>query len=437
MSCLWQRRRQDLYVDNRCSALHVHFCGLDVCRQAKSQTETNGAADGESFGGRQGGGLTIASSIPSPDGSPWVKRTGLVIGPILFALLLYWQPLSLASGGNEVVAIACWMLCWWVLEAVPLAVTALLPMVLLSMTGVMSLDEALRPYSSKIVYLFFGGFMLALGLEAHGLHQRIALFIIRCVGTSPPRLVLGFLISTALLSMWISNTATAVMMLPMAVSVLGLLDKSHTVSIDESTHRNNFATVLILCIAYGANIGGMGTLIGTPPNLVMRGHFEDVLGREVSFFSWMIWAVPIVIALLATTYLLLTFVLFPCHRLVIPQAEVVFEEERTRLGPMRPVHWRMLAVFVVTASLWMFSGIVRPLLPVLPLTGQPIPLTDEIIALCAAISLFILPGEGKQGKALLDWEATRRLPWGILLLFGGGLSMANGLERTTLLADRR
>lgn len=359
-----------------------------------------------------------------------MKRVGLVFGPAFFALLLHWKPMALAAGGNEVVAIAGWMLCWWVLEAVPLAVTALLPIVLLSLTGVMTLDEALRPYSSKIVYLFFGGFMLALALEAHGLHQRIALAIIRIVGTSPPRLILGFLLSTALLSMWISNTATAVMMLPMALSVLGLLESNISQSHEATKERTNFATVLVLCIAYGSNIGGMGTVIGTPPNLVMRGYFEEVLGREISFFTWMFWAVPMVIALLAVTYFLLTFVLFPCRRLQIDRAEAVFEAERLRLGPMRPVHWRMLAVFATTAGLWMFSGMIKPWLPILPLTGQPIPLTDEIIAVCAAIALFIVPGEGKQGKALLDWEATRRLPWGILLLFGGGLSMASGLEKT-------
>jgi sodium-dependent dicarboxylate transporter 2/3/5 len=375
--------------------------------------------------------LLTGQTTPADPGSRLVvQRLGLWLGPALFLLQLYFQPLNLPAGGNEVVGISFWMLCWWITEAAPLPVTALLPVVLMPLTGVVTLDEALRPYSSKIVYLFFGGFMLALGLEAHGLHQRIALLIIRLVGFSPPRLILGFLLATALLSMWISNTATAVMMLPMALSVLALLTSGDEGGQGDPAPRKRFAAALILCIAYGANTGGMGTIIGTPPNLVMRGYFESQLGIEISFFTWMLWAIPVVLVILSLIYFLLTYLLFPCHDLQLPDAERVFAEQRRLLGPMRPVHWRMLAVFAVTAMLWMFGGLIRPLLPVLPLTGAPVPLTDEIVAIAAAIALFVVPGEGRQGDALLNWEATRRLPWGILLLFGGGLSLANGLEIT-------
>ncbi|MBX3421610.1 MAG: SLC13/DASS family transporter [Pirellulaceae bacterium] len=362
------------------------------------------------------------------------RRIGLWLGPLLFSWLAYAQPLPLAAGGNHVVAVAAWMLCWWISESVPLAVTALLPIVLFSLTGVMTLDEALQPYSSRIVYLFFGGFVLALGLEAHELHKRIALIIIGAVGLSPPRIVLGFLLATAALSMWISNTATAVMMLPMALSCLTLLsDQSVNSAVqtqgNERLHRN-FSIALILAIAYGSSIGGMGTLIGTPPNLVMRGYFENSLNTEISFFSWMAWTIPIVLLILGAAYLLLTFVLFPSRGLSLSGAQAMFHNQRERLGPVTAAQWRMLSVFITTAGLWMFSGWIKPLLPTLPLTGQPIPLSDEIIAITAAIALFVVPGERSKGGALLDWEATRRLPWGILLLFGGGLSLASGMEKT-------
>ena len=364
----------------------------------------------------------------SPGPSP-VRRAGLWLGPLLFAGLLYFKPLPLAEGGNEVVATALWMLTWWIAEAVPLPVTALLPILLFSLTGVMGLDEALRPYSSRIVYLFFGGFVLALGLEKHELHKRIALAIIQAVGCSAPRLILGFLLSTALLSMWISNTATAVMMLPMALSCLQLIQQPNADRGPPSPAEQRFATVLILGIAYGANIGGMGTVIGTPPNLVMRGYFERNLGIEISFVTWMIWAVPIVVAILAVVYLLLTFVLFPCHRLSLPNAEQIFAEERQRLGRMTTPQRRMFVV-LTTAGLWMCSGLIRPLLPTLAATGQPLPLSDELIAIGAAIALFVIPRDRSASRALLNWEDTRGLPWGILLLFGGGLTLASGLEKT-------
>lgn len=350
-----------------------------------------------------------------------VKQVGLWLGPIVFALLIWWKPFPLAPGANEVLAVAFWMLCWWITEAVPLPVTALLPIVLFSLTGVMRLDEALQPYSNKIIYLFFGGFMLALGLEEHGLHKRIALGIIRVAGVRPHQLVLGFLISTAVLSMWISNTATAVMMLPMALSLLNLLYREQTDLANLSPEQRRFTIALILSIAYGANIGGMATIIGTPPNLVMRAYFAEALQIDISFFKWMLWAVPIVIVLTMVVYWLLVYWLYPCRNLKIENAAQVFADERERLGPMTTAHWRMLGLFFVTALMWMFREVLQPLVP-------GIPLSDEIIAVSAAIALFVIPRGLPRGEALLNWDATRRLPWGILLLFGGGLCLAKALE---------
>lgn len=365
----------------------------------------------------------------APFGGRQVERLGLLLGPLLFVLLITGSPLSLPPGGNEVVAVALWMLVWWIFESVPLPVTALLPIVLFSLTGVMTLDEALAPYSSKIVYLFFGGFLLALGLEKHGLHKRIALLIINAVGNSPPRIILGFMLSTAALSMWISNTATAVMMLPMALSCLQLIYQDQPPDDLPDLDAKRFSTALVLGIAFSASIGGMGTLIGTPPNLVMRGYFENSLGIEVPFFQWMFWAMPVMLVVLAAAYFLLTFVIFPCHRFELDRAELVFRRERQQLGSMTGAQWRMLMVFAVTALLWMSSGVLRSLLPILPLTGKPVPLTDEVIAIAASIALFVIPGDQRHGGALLDWQSTTRLPWGILLLFGGGLSLASGLEK--------
>ncbi len=369
------------------------------------------------------------------------KKIGMVLGPMLFLLVLFIQPLKIdpaatdsviKPGSNEVLATACWVITWWIFEAAPLAVTALLPIVMFTLLGVSKLDSVLVSYADKVIYLFFGGFVLALGLEAHDLHKRIALLIIRTVGLSAPRLILGFLLSTAFISMWISNTATAVMMLPMAMSCLILLSQGATDEELKSKPHRNFAAALMLTIAYGSSIGGMATVIGTPPNLFMRGYFADKLDINISFFYWMLWATPIAIVILIVTYFLLAFVLFPCSQLSLARAEQVFQVEREKLGPMKPVHWRMVAVFFVTTSLWIFRGLIQPYLPILPLTGEPIPLSDETIAIAATISLFLIPGAEK-GKALLDWEATRRLPWGILLLFGGGIALAKALEQTGLL----
>lgn len=370
------------------------------------------------------------------------KWIGLLLGPALFIIVLCTQPFDLPEKGNDVVAAFLWMLVWWITESVPLSVTALLPIVLFTLTGVMTLDEAVVPYSDKVVYLFFGGFIVALGLEEHNLHKRIALAIISLTGVSPKRLILGFMLATAFLSMWISNTATAVMMLPMALSVLNLLQlQSGSQPAGNKLRENDlaqtnelqrrFSLILVLMIAYAANIGGTATIIGTPPNLVMRAYLAN-LKIEISFFQWLIWALPIAVALLAIAYVLLVYILYPIRDLKIDRAEEVIEAERIRLGKRTTAQTRMLIVFGTTALLWMSRDLFISLIPFLEKK-----LTDEIIALVAAISLFVIPsGEIKSGRrqALLTWEATCRLPWGILLLFGGGLCLAKAFERTGVLS---
>lgn len=353
------------------------------------------------------------------------KWVGLVTGPLLFAIFLVFNPFSLADGGDKVVAVFAWMLIWWITEAVPLPVTALLPMVLFTLTGVMPLKEAVIPYSNPVIYLFFGGFVLAIGLEEHNLHKRIALAIIGITGLSPPRLILGFMIASTLISMWISNTATTVMMLPMALSVIALLDRDSDGSDDHL--RKRFATALVLTIAYSATIGGMGTVIGTPPNVVMRGYFSEKLGYDIPFFTWMLWAMPVVLVLSVIFYVMLVFVLFPIKGLKIDRAEAMFADERKKLGAFTlPQYW-MLGIFAITATAWITRDLVVHFFP-------SIQWTDETIALIAAITVFTIPTSRKKYQPLLGWDAMKRLPWGILLLFGGGFSLADGFERTGVLS---
>ncbi len=373
-------------------------------------------------------------SAQDPPAFEIAKLIWLISGPLLFTILILLNPWALDDGASKVVAAFAWMLVWWITETVPLAVTALLPIVLFSSTGVMTLDEAVAPYSNKVIYLFFGGFVLALGLEEHNLHKRIALKIVGITGLSPNRLILGFLLSTAAISMWISNTATTVMMLPMALSVLAVVNRENedqpelgNGATGNAKLRKRFSIALILSIAYGATIGGMGTVIGTPPNIVMRGYFEGSLGIEVPFFTWMMWAMPIVVVLLALNYVLFVYVLFPTKGLKLQSAAALMVAEREKLGPLTLPQSMMMLIFLATAIAWMFRDLVMRFF--LHAT-----LSDETVALIAAIAVFTLPYSLRPYKPLLSWEATKRLPWGILLLFGGGFCLADAFDRTGVLS---
>jgi sodium-dependent dicarboxylate transporter 2/3/5 len=353
------------------------------------------------------------------------KLFGQWLGPILFFVLYYFQPLArfFASAeegvmASQVLAVAAWMLIWWISEAVPLAVTALLPMLLFPPLRVMTPNETAVHYGNSIVYLFFGGFVLALGLERYRLHLRIALLIIRWTGLSPRRLVLGFMLSTAVLSMWISNTATAVMMLPMALSVLELLQERL-----DQREGHRFAVALLLGIAFAANIGGMATLIGTPPNIVFAGMMQERLNFPISFGRWMLIGTPVAVILFAITYVVLVFLLFPLTARPMLHAQKLIDEQRANLGAMKFGDGMMLGVFALTAGLWIGKD---TLLWIWPGVG----LTDTLIALLAVVLLFVLPADRNYRQTLLTWDVTSRLPWGILLLFGGGLCLAEALSRS-------
>lgn len=353
-----------------------------------------------------------------------LKKIGLAAGPLLLiGILLMPSPDIFSPEAWRVIAIAAMMICWWVTEAVPLAVTAILPMILLPLFGVSKMVDATTPFSSPIVYLFFGGFMIALAMEKWNLHRRIALNIVRITGTNANGILLGFLIATAFLSMWISNTATTVMMLPIAVSVIDLLTKGNT----QYSPKNirHFALSMMLLVAYGANIGGTTTIIGTPPNVVFAGIMKTNHQIEVSFASWIMLGAPFAVLLLALTYWLIVKVLYKNDLGTFAGGKTLIKEELKKLGTPSTGETRTLIVFVSTALCWIFRQQINAILPV--------NISDPEIAIWATVALFVVPVNFSKAEFLLTWEDTQKLPWGILLLFGGGLSLAGAMESTGLI----
>lgn len=349
-----------------------------------------------------------------------IKVIGLFLGPILFALALTLQSSEFLNPmAWRVLGVAFWMVAWWISEAAPLAVTALLPIILFPALGVFEVKEATAPYASPVIFLFMGGFFIALGLEEHGLHKRIALGLIKITGTSANGIILGFMIATGFLSMWISNTATTIMMLPIAASVVKLVEHE---SLD-SNGFSKFALALMLGIAYSANIGGLATIIGTPPNVVFAGYAQQLLHTEIGFADWMIVGVPISLVLLTITFLLLTQVLHRNHLGQMSNAKALIEKEIKKLGSWKKEEKWVATVFGLTAFMWIFKE------PLNNLIGIKL-LNDTVTAMIGGLLMFIIPLDGRAEKKLLIWRATERLPWGILLLFGGGMTLAKGMEKT-------
>ena len=341
------------------------------------------------------------------------------MGPIwLLAALVLPAPGGLSPDGWVTAAIALFMVTWWISEAVPIPATSLLPLVLFPLFGGGTMQEAAAPYANPLIFLFMGGLLIATAMVRWSLHKRIALYIIRRVGTSPQALILGFMLATAFLSMWVSNTATAVMMLPVALSVVTLAEEGT----EERMHRR-FAVVLLLCVAYGANIGGMGTLVGTPPNAFMAAFFESEYGFQISFARWLVVGLPIVGIGLPLTYLALTKVVYPFEIGNIIGSQGLIDQEIRKMGPISRGERLTAVVFAATAVLW----VTRPLLaPVIP------GLTDAGIAMIGGLVLFVLPVDLRRGVFVHTWKAANELPWGTLLLFGGGLSLAAAMSRTGL-----
>lgn len=356
-----------------------------------------------------------------------LQKIGLFLGPILFLLFLIMPvPTGLQPEAWRAIAMGAFMLVWWITEAVPLPVTALLPMVLIPLLGISDMKAATAPYANPIVFLFMGGFMIAIAMERWNLHRRIALNIVKITGTNANRIVLGFLLATGGLSMWISNTATTVMMLPIATSVIDLLTKGDAKNEYSPKQIRNFALTLLLGIAYAANVGGTATIIGTPPTVVFVGFMKDTYGVEVSFAKWMVLGLPFAAVMIAIIYWVLVKLLFPNHMGQFGHAQQLIKDELASLGRLSKGEKRILVIFVSTALAWIIRQPLDNLLP-------GISLSDTLIAIAATIVLFVVPVNFKAGRYVLDWKDTERLPWGILLLFGGGLSLAGALQRTGLI----
>ncbi|HEY5688823.1 MAG TPA: DASS family sodium-coupled anion symporter [Yeosuana sp.] len=349
---------------------------------------------------------------------PLSKKIGLFLGPLLFIVFQFLPFEIISEKADTVIATAFWMVIWWITEAVSISVTALLPLLLFPVFKVMAIDSVGANYGSPIVFLFFGGFVLALAIEKVNLHKRIALNIIKKTGTTPNKVILGFMIATAFMSMWISNTACTVVMLPIAMSVISLLMNDS----DGFTKQDqNFALSVMLGIAFSANAGGIATVIGTPPNSILIGLLENEYHIEVSFFKWMLIGLPVSIILIAVIYFVLVKWMFPNKGLVFNASKDVINVELKKLGKTSAKEKQVLIIFGVMVFLWVFRTLINSLIPGLGLS-------DTMISIAGALALFCIPFNLKQGDFILHWNDTQKLSWGILILFGGGLALANGMS---------
>jgi len=355
---------------------------------------------------------------------------GLFLGGVLFFLLIFLPaPAGLAPAAWRVAAVGILMAVWWVTEAIPIPATALLPLALFPFLGVADIADAAAPFANPIIYLFLGGFLIARSMEATGLPRRVALSSIRFLGARPRAIIAGVMASCAFLSMWVSNTATALMMLPIGLSLVNLMPGPEETSEEAASsedERTRFGKALMLGIAYACSIGGMGTLIGTPPNAFLAGFMSESYGVTIGFAEWMLVGVPIVVLGLPLAYMLLTRVAFPVRARDLPGGRDLVEREARALGTMSRAERRVAAVFALTALAWM----TRPLLAhrVQAFAG----LSDAGIAVAASLVLFLLPSGDRTGRRLLDWRMARETPWGVLILFGGGLSLAAAVESSGL-----
>ena len=349
------------------------------------------------------------------------KSLFLISGPLLFlAMQFFSPPAGMSESAYSLLSITLWMALWWVTESVPIAITALLPIILFPMTGAVDLQTTTASYGHKYIFLYMGGFMLAIAIEKWNLHKRIALNIIKIIGTNISKIILGFMVATAFLSMWISNTATAVMMLPIAMSIVAQLqDNPNT----EKNENLIFGKALMLSIAYSASIGGMATLIGTPPNLVFAGYVEETYGIEITFLQWFKFGVPIAIPLLVIAWLYLTKFAFKFKQKEFPGGKEEINRLLVLIGPMKREEKLVSSIFVLTAFCWITrSFILQEFFPFID---------DTIIAMTAGILLFVIPASDFK-KRLITWEDAVKLPWGIILLFGGGMALAAGFQITGL-----
>lgn len=342
---------------------------------------------------------------------------GFFLGPaVALIMILSPTPSSLSLSAWNTAAVAIFLAIYWITEPIPLYVTALIPIIVFPLLNISTVKETTTQFGHPLIFLFLGGFLIAEAIQKWGLHKRIALNIIRIIGLKPKNIIAGFMISGAFLSMWISNTATTLMMLPIGISVISVYNSK----IEKTDKKNNFGIALMLSIAYSCSIGGIGTLIGTPPNALMAAFMNESYNIEIGFAQWMMIGIPFVFLALPLAYFLLTRVIFPMKTAEAIQSYLM-EEEFKSLGKMRPVEKRILAIFILTAVLW----IIRPLI-----TKYVNGISDTSIVVFTSLLLFFLPS-GK-GEPILQWKDAKNISWGILLLFGGGLALAMGIKKSGL-----
>lgn len=379
---------------------------------------------GSSSGGSDGSTFDVGGDYGTR------KKVGLFLGPLLFAaIMLLPAPSGLSSAGKAVGASTVWIVTWWMAESVPIPATSLLPLVLFPAAAGMDPEVASKPYANDLIFLFMGGFFLAVAFQRWGLHRRIALRTISLIGSSPKMIILGFMVATAFLSMWISNTATTVMVTPIGLAVtLQVADLVNKRNPEIPTEQGefNFGTGLMLAIAYSATIGGIGTLIGTPPNIVFASVVGDLFGKDISFAQWMWYGIPIAVVGVAIAWVYITEFALKLRIDTIPGGLEVIDRQIDELGPMVREERIVLVVFTATALAWLLR---KPVInEVLPQVG------DSTIAVAGAMLMFLIPAREDDGSFtfLLDWTTGLQIPWGVILLFGGGLSMANAFSETGL-----
>ncbi|WP_235299244.1 SLC13 family permease [Portibacter marinus] len=350
------------------------------------------------------------------------ERIGLILGPVVFLVVHFGVQLEgLSDQGHAVLASTLWIAIWWITEAIPIAITSILPIVLFPLTGALGLSETTASFGHKYIFLYIGGFIIAIAIERWNLHRRIALTIINYIGTNMKRIVLGFMVATAFLSMWISNTATSVMMVPIGMAIVAQLKDNLSTPENEN---QIFGKMLMLAIAYSASIGGVATLIGTPPNLVLAGILEELYHVELSFAKWIIFGLPVAIVLLFICWKYLTEYAFKLNVVSFPGGKPEIQRQLKELGKISYEEKSVLIVFALTGFAWITrSFLLQSFVP---------DLDDTIIAVVGGLLLFLLPAAKGKGRKLLTWEEAVNLPWGILLLFGGGLALAEGFSTSGL-----
>jgi solute carrier family 13 (sodium-dependent dicarboxylate transporter), member 2/3/5 len=372
-----------------------------------------------------------ASAVDEPEnsgggGGDRRRQIGLLLGPLAFVVvLLLPPPAGMPPEAWRTAAVGVLMAVWWISEAIPIPATALLPLALLPLLRIAPVEGAASPYANPVIFLFLGGFLIAQAMQRWNLHRRIALRVIRAVGTRPVPLIGGFMLAAAFLSMWVSNTATAVMMLPIGLSVidLALRGEADGTGAPREPTDSNFAIALMLGIAYACSIGGLATLIGTPPNALLAGFMAETYGVEIGFAQWMLVGLPLAVVGLPIVWLVLTRWIYPVRLREIPGGRAAIDREISAMGSLSRGETLVGIVFVMTALAWVTRPVLERWIP---------EISDAGIAITAAIALFALPVKLKAGEFVLNWEWAKRLPWDVLILFGGGLSLASAISRSGL-----